>query len=92
MTQVRLSMELEVTQETISAYETGKHYPGVKSLLKMVRLFDASSDYILGISNIRMPVKADTLPNDELAALALFRRLDHLQKEKTVAFMQGLIG
>ena len=26
MTQVRLSIELEVSQETISAYESGKHY------------------------------------------------------------------
>ena len=27
MTQVRLSIELEVSQETVSAYENQKHYP-----------------------------------------------------------------
>ena len=34
MTQVRLSIELEVSQETISAYESGKHYPSVADYLK----------------------------------------------------------
>lgn len=32
MTQVRLSVELGVAQETVSAYESGKHYPSVATL------------------------------------------------------------
>ena len=35
MTQVRLSIELEVSQETVSAYDRGKHYPSVAALIKL---------------------------------------------------------
>ena len=42
MTQVRLSIELEVSQETISAYESGKHYPSVAALLRLSEIFHAS--------------------------------------------------
>ena len=35
ITQVRLSIELEVSQETISAYEKGKYSPSVKSLIRL---------------------------------------------------------
>lgn len=55
MTQVRLSIELEVSQETISAYENGKHYPSVAALLKLSEIFHASCDYILGLSEVRYP-------------------------------------
>lgn len=39
MTQVKLSTELGVSQETVSAYESGKHYPSIPNLLKMSELF-----------------------------------------------------
>lgn len=35
ITQVRLSTELGVAQETISAYEQGRHLPSVSSLMKL---------------------------------------------------------
>lgn len=91
MTQVRLSTELEVAQETVSAYEIGKHYPSIKSLLKMTELFDSSIDYILGLSDLRSPINTDNLSNQEISVLALFRRLGYTQKEKAIAFMQGML-
>jgi len=92
MTQVRLSIELEVTQETVSAYEIGKHYPSVKSLLKMADLFDASIDYILGLSDIRKAASDQVLSQDEVRLIALYRKMNRLQKEKTYAFMQGQLS
>ena len=91
MTQLRLSFELGVAQETVSAYETGKHYPSVKSLLIMADLFQASLDYIMGRSHIRMPVEKDGLSGGEAAALLLFRTLNPTQKEKATAYMQGML-
>lgn len=90
MTQVRLSTELGVAQETISAYESGKHFPSVKSLLKMAELFDASCDYILGTSDIRKPVKEKLLNNAEVNLLSLFRELDEGHKDKAVSYLEGL--
>ena len=92
MTQVRLSIELEVTQETVSAYEIGKHFPSVKSLLKMSRLFDASIDYILGLSDIQKAASHEVLSKDELDFITLYRRMNKLQKEKTSSYVQGLLS
>ncbi len=91
MTQVRLSIELEVTQETVSAYEIGKHYPSAKSLIRMSELFDASIDYILGLSPLRKVILEKGLPNDEVRLLSLYRHLDATQKEKTYSYMQGMV-
>ena len=91
MTQVRLGIELDVTQETISAYEVGKHYPSVASLIKMSTLFDASTDYILGLSDLRVPLRKSDLSADEVAFLSLYRRLGPNKKEKAEAFIKGML-
>ena len=90
MTQVRLSTELEVSQETISAYEKEKHYPSFLQLVKMSKLFHASIDYIMGMSNIRNPAPS---PDDQRAACftSLAQQLDGIQKEMAIAYMRGLI-
>ena len=90
MSQVHLSIELDVTQETVSAYERGKHHPSIKSLLIMSKLFNASIDYILGVSDIRYPLKENQLPLNETAILLLLN-LNDSQKETVIAFMRGML-
>lgn len=90
MTQVRLSIELEVTQETVSAYEIGKHYPSVKSLMLMSELFDASMDFIMGLSPVRKMITEKSLPDDEYRLLSLYRKLDVTRKEKAYSYLQGM--
>ena len=65
MSQIRLSIELEVSQEAVSAYENDKNFPSVPLLIKMSELFNASVDYILGISDIRIAIDSDNLTNDK---------------------------
>lgn len=72
ITQLRLSMELEVSQETVSAYENGKHLPSLKSLIKMADLFHVSTDYLIGRSDVRKPSPDEPLPNEDLALLDCF--------------------
>ena len=50
LSQLQLSIELEVTQETIRSYEHSKHLPSVTALMKMSQLFGVSMDYIMGLS------------------------------------------
>ncbi len=90
MTQVRLSIELEVSQETISAYESGKHYPSVSALIKLSKIFHASCDYILGLSDIRFPYKASDLSPDEFQLLIRWNSLDQQKKELLLAYLDGL--
>lgn len=49
-TQGQVAERVGVTPSVISAYETGIRMPSYEVLLKLVRLFGVSSDYLLGIS------------------------------------------
>lgn len=82
ITQLRLSMELEVSQETVSAYENGKHLPSLKSLIKMADLFHVSTDYLIGRSDIRNVSQDEALPNEDIALLDCFHDLDTVQSAK----------
>lgn len=88
MTQVRLSIELEVAQETISAYEHGKHYPSLAALIKMKKIFNAGIDYIMGFSDVRNPVK--NLEDNEEVLISYFKKLSPLQKDVALAYLRGL--
>ncbi|MBQ2794975.1 MAG: helix-turn-helix transcriptional regulator, partial [Oscillospiraceae bacterium] len=78
MTQIRLSIELEVSQETISAYEKEKYYPSYQSLLKLSEIFGASIDYIMGLSD-KMTVERN-LDMQEETILSMISSLDKNKK------------
>ena len=88
MTQVRLSIELEVAQETISAYEHGKHYPSIAALIKMTTIFNSTMDYIMGFSDVRHPQK--TLTDNEALLLSFYQHLPSDGKKLALAYIQGL--
>ncbi|MDD6065738.1 MAG: helix-turn-helix transcriptional regulator [Firmicutes bacterium] len=90
ITQLRLSMELEVAQETISAYEKGKHAPSLKSLIKLADLFDVSIDYLVGRSDVRKMERRDVLSEDEALLLSRFRSLNTIDKARMLAYSQGM--
>lgn len=95
MTQIRLSIELEVAQETVSAYENEKHYPSFAQLVRLSNLFNASIDYIMGLSDVKKPLN---LPYDvthaqnyeEMQLLSLCRELSSPQVKQVFAYIQGL--
>ncbi len=91
MTQLRLSMELEVTQETVSAYETGKHDISLKSLMRMADIFDVSIDYLLKRTDERNCIHSSDLTEQELELICGFRRLNKLLKEKMLSYLDGLL-
>ena len=81
ITQIRLSIELEVSQETISAYEMEKYYPSVKSLIKLQNIFGVSIDYILGLSDTRYErIETNSLAQDETRLINLYRNWIPLEK------------
>ena len=90
MTQVRLSIELEVSQETVSAYESEKHYPSVASLLKLSEIFHASCDYILGLSDVRWPYQSASLTPIGKKLLAEWNTLSDQKKALLSAYLDGL--
>lgn len=90
MTQVRLAIELEVSQETVSAYEKEKHYPSFTQLLRLSTLFHASIDYIMGLSDVRNPMAPGNSSGLEMLT-ALARRMTRQQLEVVIAYAQGIL-
>lgn len=88
MSQIRLSIELGVSQETISAYESGKHYPSFLSLVKLSEIFGVSIDYIMGLSEEKIVAKAYN--SKEAMLLNIFNNLSDSEQQLAFAYMQGL--
>lgn len=49
LTQTDLAKILHVSQDTISLWELDKSLPDVKAVVEICKLFDVSSDYLLGL-------------------------------------------
>ena len=47
ISQLKLAMELNMNQNTISRYETGERQAGYDELIKIANFFDVSIDYLL---------------------------------------------
>jgi len=47
ISQLRLALELNTNQNTISRYETGEREPGIIELIKIADYFNVSVDYLL---------------------------------------------
>ena len=91
ISQTRLSTELEVSQETISAYENGKHYPSAKSLIKLRGLFGVSIDYILGLTDQRYPaLQRSDLAEDEQLLLHTYRKMDSAGKQRLRGYLDAI--
>lgn len=48
ISQLKLAMDLNMSQNTISRYETGEREPGINELIKIADYFNVSIDYLLG--------------------------------------------
>ena len=53
ISQVKLAMDLNMNQNTISRYETGEREPGVTELILLADYFDVSIDYLVGRTDRR---------------------------------------
>ncbi|MBE7051907.1 MAG: helix-turn-helix transcriptional regulator [Ruminococcaceae bacterium] len=51
LSQLKLATELNMSQNTISRYETEERQAGYKELIALADYFDVSIDYLLGRTN-----------------------------------------
>ena len=47
ISQLKMAMDLNMSQNTISRYETGEREPGINELIKIANYFNVSIDYLL---------------------------------------------
>ena len=93
VTQVRLSIAAEVSQETISAYESGKSFPSVETLIKIADFLGTSTDYLLGRINDDMPllsIKKNGFDVTDLMLLDEFDKLTKDKKNKVIGYIDGI--
>ena len=50
-TQQKVAMDLNMSQNTVSRYETGEHEPGIAELIGFAAYYGVSVDYLLGLTD-----------------------------------------
>lgn len=68
MTQAQLAQKLQLTKSVISAYETGLRLPSYDVLIHISRIFNVSTDYLLGLER-KQEIDLSGLSQDEIDAL-----------------------
>ena len=68
MTQAQLANKLGLTKSVISAYETGLRLPQYDSLIHIARIYNVSTDYLLGIEK-KQEIDLSGLSQEETNAL-----------------------
>lgn len=68
--QVELSKRLGVTKQTVSNWENENIQPSIEMLVRLAKLFNVSTDYLLGLDDVpRLNVQG--LPSNLIAHLTL---------------------
>ncbi len=61
--QTKVAMDLNITKETISSYETGRGFPSSDMLIKLADHYNTSIDYLLCRTKYDLPID-DIKPNN----------------------------
>lgn len=68
MTQAQLAQKLGLTKSVISAYETGLRLPSYDILIHIARIYNVSTDYLLGLEQ-KQEIDLSGLSQEEVHAL-----------------------
>ena len=94
VTQVRLSTAVDVAQETISAYESGKSMPSADTLIRIADFLNTSTDYLLG--RIKDDVSLNQIVNEVIdekinTLLNNYAKLTDKQRDDLIWYSEVLI-
>ncbi len=85
-----LSVDLEISPEAISQYISGKIKPKADILIKMAKILETSTDYLLDLTdnpnspNFNLEEKENALINN-------FRKLSNTEKSQVNAYIQAIL-
>lgn len=90
--QLKLAMELEISQEAISKYETNRAMPSSNILIKLANYFNCSVDYLLDrTNNPKMNTDTASNENEEIENLIFrFKKLSNANQNKLYGFLSAL--
>lgn len=79
--QLKLAMDIGITQESISKYENDSAFPSKKILIKIADYFNCSTDYLLDRTDIVNMNTEKNLHNKDEEIENLIFRFNHLSNE-----------
>ena len=91
--QTKVAMDLNITQETISSYETGRVFPSSDMLIKLANYYNTSIDYFLCRTKYNMQIntiKPNNISDDDFILLNKINKLSSQNRVKVEAYIEGL--
>jgi len=91
MTQRELAEKVHVSNSSISAYENSTREPAIETLIDFTKLFSVSTDYLLGLTDIRMmPSVLDEEFTDGVPYITVIQSLKALTPKQKTALLAVL--
>lgn len=87
ITQIRLSVDIGVSQELISQYELGKSLPTPTNLIKLADYFNCSTDYLLGRTNTTVSISTLALDKQNIEYANIIEKYNSLSNENRNHFL-----
>ena len=92
LTQETLAIELEITQQQLSKYERNIASIKVESLKKVAAYFNVTTDYLLGVSEVKRDFQGQMKVNKTLDTyydlIEIYKGLDEYDQEMVWSIMQ----
>lgn len=91
--QTKLALDLNLTQEAISSYETERVTPSADILIKLADYFNTSIDYLLCRTPYNLPIsdiKPNNISDTEFQLLTKINKLSEIDIAKVEAYIDGL--
>ncbi|OGO88698.1 MAG: hypothetical protein A2Y24_06520 [Clostridiales bacterium GWE2_32_10] len=87
LNQEQLAEKLFMKKNYISRYENERVTPPIETIIKLAEIFNVSTDYLLGVSEIR---SRETITTEEQQLLNEYRELKGNERYQIIGFIQGL--
>ncbi len=85
-----LAVDLEVSQEAISQYISGKIKPKTSTIMQMAKVLNTSTDYLLDLTNNPNPSDF-VLSEEENNLISNYRSLNNEEKIKAETYIQTIV-
>lgn len=89
ISQTELAKQLDISQKSISNYESGISEPTESNLIKMAKLFNLTIDELVG-HEVPYLIDKSLLSEKQLNLINLIQKLNDYQCDKVEAFIMGI--
>ena len=85
-----LAIELEISTEAISQYISGKIKPKLSTIIKMAKILNTSTDYLLDLTDNPIPNNFK-ITTDEYILLKNYKNISDIDKIKVNTYIETII-